>query len=617
MFPFQPNSPQEGEQKDSGIHDRDTIRVPSKTDNPSINDDETQRPKSDRPTTDFDNETKRIPKHPAGTSSPNMTPLPDDMEDPEGSFRIGPYLVYNELARGGMGSVYDGIDPVLNRRVAIKIMDAKLIHDQEAVRRFQREARATASIDHENIARIYMVGMSEGGAPFISMEFIEGGTMEHLIAYPEGLTFSNVADLMIQVCHGLQAALKKKIIHRDIKPANIMLTKLNQVKIVDFGLAKFFQEESLRTVAGMVMGTPRYMSPEQAQGAEVDFRSDIYSLGATFYHLLAGKSPFDGENPTQIMLKQVSAPLVPMRQSNPDIPLEFEDIITQCMKKDREERYQEYDDLVNDLNRIKLQFRSREEGSFVNQPSLAPSAGLDTRGNPLPPQDTVQPANARSSSSYSQPLPDPVYTSNTIEEEENLPVPIWRWVAIGASIFFAVVLIVTIIIKSVTSEPEPAPVAQNASGEKTGLQVVLEAIIRASNEDANTSNIPRINQDYVAWKATEKILYNLQDGVEDYHVINGEYPSRARDLVRENIVFQNFDLGVGDTPLDGWGNPIDYLSGSKTLTSAGIDERLNTEDDLILSLDEFIYVRTEDGQLLYDDLETEEEERQETIKGSS
>ncbi len=521
-------------------------------------------------------------------SSANVTPLPDDIILRDGQFRVGPYVVSHELARGGMGAVYMAEDPILERKVALKIMAASLLADEEAIRRFQREARATAKIDHPNIARIYMVGQTDNSSPFIAMEFVAGGTLEGFIRRKEELPNSIVADFIIQSAEGLSAALKQSIIHRDLKPANIMLTENNQIKVVDFGLAKLYNEETFRTMAGMVMGTPRYMSPEQAQGREVDLRSDIYSLGATFYHLLSGVSPFDGDNATQIMMKQVTAPLVPLRNHKQTIPLEFDELIRKCMAKDPMMRYQRYEDLISDAAKIKLQWRAREKG---NAYELKVS---NSTSDSLHAQDDLESTSIV-----------PALQSDLLAAQEEEPTPMWRWYLIAAVGLFAIFGILYLIINLTTGEKLTAT-AQNTPNKQTGLQYLLNAIIQAQESSEQLESMPPINPDYVAWRATESILKNLSRGVYDFEVNRGEYPAKLRDVVRAEIIFQNFDVDSDDTPLDGWSVPFDYLPNSQTVISAGVDNRHGTEDDLKITLEEVIFTQ---NQELYDRLQEDENNR--------
>jgi len=191
------------------------------------------------------------------------------------SSRIGPYEMIQVLGRGGMGQVYRARHCATGEEVAIKVLTPEMVEDPEAVARFQREAKVISSIQHPNVARVLDHGFWENGAPYIVMEFINGPSLAELIRNRAELPFSRIARLMTEAALGLQAAYKEKVIHRDIKPANLMLGENDMLKIVDFGLAKNLFENTFKTATGAVLGTPRYMAPEQGRGQTIDHRSDM------------------------------------------------------------------------------------------------------------------------------------------------------------------------------------------------------------------------------------------------------------------------------------------------------------------------------------------------------
>lgn len=476
---------------------------------------------------------------------------------------IGPYKVLRQLARGGMGAVYLGEDSALDRRVAIKVMARELIHDEDAMVRFQREARATAAIVHPNIALIYLVGLAEEGSPFIAMEFIGGGTIERLIREKIRVPFSKVADLMIQCAEALNAGQKKGIIHRDIKPGNIMLTDDWTVKLVDFGLAKFFHEDSYRTVAGMVMGTPRYMAPEQTQGREVDFRADMYSLGATFYHLLTGRPPFDGDNPTKIMLKHVTSPIVPMRSINPEVPMEFDDVIRKCLAKDPNDRFPTYLDLITDLSRIKLQWTARERGSLVSSASDLPTLRMGSDGMPLAP--------GQKTSRFAPPGGGGI-DEHTAPHEE---VPVWRYVVL---VVLGGLLVVGAVALLLRRPPAPPVVADDAPREKTGFVLLLE---RLAGKDGDTpTRASERDPDFIAYLATREIVSELGKGITVYRMKEGKEPPNLRALHESGAATEIYEVDGRGTPRDGWGYKMMYSPGERIVYSVGLDGTDNTADDI-------------------------------------
>lgn len=514
-------------------------------------------------------------------------------EIPEALRQIGPYRVERVLARGGMGAVYLGHDDALGRTVAIKTMAPELIEDEDAVARFQREGRATASIVHPNVAMIYMVGMADDGSPFIAMEYVGGGNLQQLIRERKRLPFSEVAAMMLQTCEALNEARKKGIIHRDIKPGNIMLAPDGTVKLVDFGLAKFFREDSFRTVAGTILGTPRYMSPEQAQGREVDFRSDIYALGATFFHLLTGRPPFEGDSPSQIMMKHVTSPLVSMRSLNPEVPLEFDDIVRRCMSKDPNERYQDYLDLISELSRLRLQWHARERGSLDPSMHEMPTVRTGPDGIPLPP-------DATSSS------PRSAVGTLTMEEgpAEGEKVPAWRIAIIVGAALLAVVLIGSLFfIGGGEGEDAAPPQGQRRSG----LALLLEQIVAQQQDLAsNDTSGKAIDPDYLRYLATIEILEDLHYALITYEFENGAPPPDLITLVASGSSVVRFDTNNAGHPLDGWSRSLDYSSRDGEIRSPGLDQRLDTDDDIVITSEGTITIR---NRRSYERLEDAEGER--------
>lgn len=264
---------------------------------------------------------------------------------------IGNYKVLKELGRGGMGVVYKCNQLSLGRMVAMKVLPAHLVTDAAFIKRFENEARAIAKLNHPNIVQIYDIG-HEDDLHYYTMEFIEGPSLDQVI-YREGfMPLDRALNIILQVARALQYAHSQGIIHRDIKPSNIMMDQSGRVRVADFGLA--LQERGTRlTVDGSIVGTPEYMSPEQAEAEPATARSDIYSLGIVFYELLTGKVPFEGESALLILKKiQSSEPEWP-RSINPQIPVEAERIIQRMMAKKPRDRYASCQELIQDIRRLK------------------------------------------------------------------------------------------------------------------------------------------------------------------------------------------------------------------------------------------------------------------------
>lgn len=303
-----------------------------------------------------------------------MTGGPDRPGDGSGDLpkRFGPYQVRGLIGAGGMGIVYRALDEALQREVALKTLLPALATDPEFVARFKREAQSAAALNHPNITQIYSIGQ-EGHLPFFAMEMIHGRSLEGLLKERGPLDAVEAAGYIAQAAKGLRHAAQRKLIHRDVKPSNLMLTEEGVVKITDFGLAKAARSESQITVTGQVLGSPGYISPEQAQGGELDARSDIYSLGATFYQLVTGRLPFEAPTPVAMIIKHMNEPLRSPRAVNPAIPYPIASAIQKMMAKRPGERFQEYDALIRELERSADSVRPA--GAGQRQPVSPGAAG--------------------------------------------------------------------------------------------------------------------------------------------------------------------------------------------------------------------------------------------------
>jgi eukaryotic-like serine/threonine-protein kinase len=266
---------------------------------------------------------------------------------------ISHYRILEKVGGGGMGVVYKAEDTRLKRPVALKFLPEAMSQDRHALDRFQREAQSASALNHPNICTIYDIG-EEGGQAFIVMELLEGQTLKHRIA-DRPMKTEQVAKLGMQIAEALEAAHAKGIVHRDIKPANTFVTQRDQVKVLDFGLAKLLRPVSEATVTEAltepqaVAGTLPYMAPEQLRGQAVDARTDIYALGVVLYEMATGRRPFEASLPTALAADiQQKAPPSPMRL-NPDVSPKLEDIILKCLEKDPENRYQSAKELAGDL----------------------------------------------------------------------------------------------------------------------------------------------------------------------------------------------------------------------------------------------------------------------------
>jgi uncharacterized RDD family membrane protein YckC len=286
-------------------------------------------------------------------SGPRATPRPSDASVQRWvGATFDHFVIEKPLARGGMGAVYVGQDRSLDRRVAIKVLPDELASQPDLQERFIREARAQARLNSPHVVHIYYIGRTPGreaepGLLYFAMELVDGGALESVLDAGETLDPERARRLMIQVARGLRDAEAAGIIHRDIKPSNLLLDRNGDIKIADFGVAKPLRDvDSKITQEGAVVGSPLYMAPEQARGEPVNHSADMYSLGCSFYHLLAGKPPFDGPTPLVVVSQHLTATPRPLAEVRPGLPAKLLAIISRLIKKEAGERFASYDELI-------------------------------------------------------------------------------------------------------------------------------------------------------------------------------------------------------------------------------------------------------------------------------
>ncbi len=265
---------------------------------------------------------------------------------------IGGCTVIEFVGKGGMASVYKGYHQTLCIPVAIKILSSKLTTDEESIKRFSREAQSIAKLEHENLVGVINLG-EENGLYFLIMKYVDGETLREILEKKGPIPVPHALNYLLQSCRGLQEAHNKNIIHRDIKPDNLMVTKEGRLKITDFGLAREVEPSASLTQQGEILGSPYYMSPEQCKGKKelIDYHTDIYSLGATFYHLLSGIPPFQAETPILIMMKHIKESPVPLTSIVPHVPYSLAQMITKMMDKDKEARFSSCLEIEQELKR--------------------------------------------------------------------------------------------------------------------------------------------------------------------------------------------------------------------------------------------------------------------------
>src|SRR6266511_1304392 len=262
----------------------------------------------------------------------------------------GRYEIDSMLGRGGMAEVYLGIDRVLGRQIAVKVLGSQFSKDNSFVTRFRREAQSAAALNHPNVVSVFDTG-SDDGTHFIVMEYIKGKTLSQVIREDGPLMPERAVEITLAVAEALAFAHRNGIIHRDVKPGNIMLTPSGDVKVMDFGIARATTSESI-TQTATVLGTATYFSPEQAQGARVDARSDIYSLGCVLYEMLTAQPPFSADTAVAVAYKHVQENPVPPSGLNRDVPTSLDAIVMKCLAKNPDNRYQSAEELRQDLARF-------------------------------------------------------------------------------------------------------------------------------------------------------------------------------------------------------------------------------------------------------------------------
>jgi len=322
----------------------------------------------------------------------------------------GLYKIYDEVGSGGIATVYLARNLRTNQIVAVKVVHSHIAKDPEVIKRFQREAGLLTGLSNPHLVQVFDHGV-ENGRHYLVMEYVEGRTLKSIISEEGALDVDRSLGIARQIAEGLAEVHHRGIVHRDIKPQNLMIQPNGTVKVMDFGIARIADLSAL-TRSGYLVGTPHYISPEQAMGERVDHRSDLYSLGVVLYEMLMGRVLFDADSPISVALKHLNEPVPSLRLQRADIPPEVEALVDRCLAKDREERFQSAGELIAAIDRVSSQPISAQAETVVAAPVKAP-----------PPAAPPSPPVAR------PPVAPLQRAAPRVRRKSGVP-----WVAIGAAV---------------------------------------------------------------------------------------------------------------------------------------------------------------------------------------
>lgn len=346
------------------------------------------------------------------TSGQKVAKMNEPAQKKSGSSQLGKYKLLKKLGQGGMGEVYLAEDVNLGRKAAIKVLSKALAGNADFVKRFYKEARAMARVNHENAVSVYDVDQ-ERNIHYVAMEFVDGKSMQKWMDTLGKLSVADALHVTLRCAEALQLAHGENLIHRDIKPDNIMLTSKGKVKVADFGLAKATDEDLSMTASGTGLGTPYYMAPEQARNAKhVDGRADIYALGVTLYYFVTGKLPFAGNSALEVITAKEKGKFESARKLNPQVSDRLDLMIAKMLEKDMDRRVKSCDEVISMLGGLGLDNASL---SFIDVPGKATTASHSS------PSHESRPAQRPSPAAVTRPGPAPVHRSSAEDAESHRP----------------------------------------------------------------------------------------------------------------------------------------------------------------------------------------------------
>ena len=404
--------------------------------------------------------------------------------------QIGRYTIKKLLGRGGMASVYLGYDPTFEREVAVKVLPRAFLNNPKFIQRFEREAKTIASLEHSAIVPVYDFGKDED-QPYLTMRYMHGGSLADLLDKGK-VSVADTARMFERLAPALDYAHKRKVIHRDLKPGNILFDSSGTPYLTDFGIAKLTEGTTADLTGTGVVGTPAYMSPEQARGQEVNARTDIYALGVILYEMLTGKQPYFADTPLALAMQHIQQPIPDIHSIDPDLPKGLKLIISLSMAKDAETRYASAGAMAKALKDIKEDLESTKEFDGTPPPTKIhnPKHSATIVEEPLdlgpmsaPTRKATPEENAALDAMRREPEPQQEYSYEDYAQPEEESNGIWGWVlGLGSAGVIGLISLV-VIIAGIAYAFSPSPSEANAT---------VQAIVEAESSAANATTAPAL-----------------------------------------------------------------------------------------------------------------------------